>query len=74
MRHYDVCRPAPTWGALGMSARTSNGLVAATRVSTLGLGREGTLRGLTGEVLTVRTARGCGDAFSFEPQRQGIRP
>ena len=65
---------APTWGGPRTSARTSNGLAAASRVSSLGQGREGTLRSLTGELLTVRTARGSGDAFSFEAQRQGIHP
>ena len=56
--------PRP-WGGPRKPARTCSGLAAVTRASSLGLGREGTLRGLASELLTLRTAWGGGDGFSF---------
>lgn len=65
--------PAPTLGGpiilsiilrSRKSPTTCSGLrAAATRASSLGLGREGTSRGLAGELLALRTAWGGGDAF-----------
>lgn len=59
-------RPPRPLGGPRKSARTYNGLAAATRTSSLGLGSKGTVH-LAGEKLILRTACGGGGCILFEP-------
>ena len=62
------------WGGPRKSARSCNGLVAVTRASGFGLGREEALRGLADGVLTLRTAWGDGGVFSLNPDAKEFIP